>query len=260
MRLLATLLLAVICVTSTFEQDLNAEAQAGGGRAGQADINGFKIGDTVVIDTAFGWVDAQILAAADNTYRVRTVAGTVVVKTYPLELHRKGPFTTRDHEVGLYELKDRVQVNIRGQGWMDGVVITTRGLEYEVQLPGSRSAWASGENIRYVGPPASAGGSKTGAPPKPGFVPCAGALEGRWAPTNGLGGLNIEIRAGKATVAAMMGADDVLECWTAGTKIILRNPKQPEQDMPIDINKDGTLQTPLGELKKKGVLTSLSHR
>jgi hypothetical protein len=47
--------------------------------------------------------------------------------------------------------------------------------------------------------------------------------------------------------------DMVLECWTAGEKIYLHNPGEPgSQDMPIDINDDGTLQTPMGELKKKG--------
>ena len=38
-----------------------------------------------------------------------------------------------------------------------------------------------------------------------------------------------------------------------GDKIILHKPgDSPNQDMPIDINSDGTLQTPLGEIKKKG--------
>jgi hypothetical protein len=248
MRLLVSLCFCLVSVVFAGQSQSAAGAR---GQAGQADINGFKIGDTVTIDTALGWMDAQIVSAAGDNYRVRTATGVVVAKTYPAELHRKGPFTARDHAVGLYDLKDRVQVNVQGQGWVEGVVITRRGLEYEVQLPGNRSAWASGPNIRYAGAPA-ASTAKGGAPPKPGFVACAGKLEGRWAPSNGAAGFAIEIRAGKATVAAMVGPDEALECWTAGAKIILRDPKHPEQDMPIDINKDGTLQSPFGELKKKG--------
>jgi hypothetical protein len=179
------------------------------------------------------------------------VNGIDVAKAYPLELHRKGPFTDRDHAVGLYDLKDRVQVNIQGRGWIEGAVDVRRGLEYLVQLPGNQSAWASGANIRYAGP-SQATGPKPGTPPKPGFVSCAGKIEGRYASTGGFGSLTIVFRSGKATITAGLGDDEVLECWTAGDKIILRSPAHPEQDMPIDINKDGTLQTPLGEIKKKG--------
>ena len=228
-----------------------AATQAARGQAGQPDVNGFKLGDTVQVDTAFGWTDAVVVAAAGNNYQVRTQQGVVVSKTYPTELHRKGAFTDRDHAVGLYDMKDRVQVNIQGQGWVEGHVITRRGLEYEVQFPGNKSAWASGTNIRYVGAPVVST-AKAGAPPKPGFVSCAGKIEGRYAPSNGMAGLTIIFKAGKATVTALMGEDEVLECWTSGTKIILRDPKNPDQDLPIDINKDGTLETPLGELKKKG--------
>ena len=43
--------------------------------------------------------------------------------------------------------------------------------------------------------------------------------------------------------------NETFDCWTGGGKIILH--KQGEDDLPIDINDDGTLDTPLGELKKK---------
>jgi len=223
-------------------------ARAGGAPA-KGDVNGFAVGDTVLVDTAFGWADAQIVAANGNDYRVR-VASTVVSKSYSAELHRKGAFTARDHEVGLYDLHDRVQVKVDNQ-WIDGEVTTTRGLEYQVQLPGNRSVWASGANIRFVGAKVTTA-AKTGVPPKSGFVSCAGKIEGRYATTGGFGSMTIVFRSGKATISAALGDDETLECWTAGDKIILRKPGSPEQDMPIDINNDGSLQTPLGEIKKKG--------
>ncbi len=36
-------------------------------------------------------------------------------------------------------------------------------------------------------------------------------------------------------------------------KIILHTPGgDPKTDMPLDVNDDGTLQTPFGEIKRKG--------
>jgi hypothetical protein len=81
---------------------------------------------------------------------------------------------------------------------------------------------------------------------------CAGKIEGRYA-TTGLGSATIVFRSGKATVSSGFGDGEVLECWTAGDKIVLRQPGHPELDMPVDINNDGTIQVPIwGELKKKG--------
>jgi hypothetical protein len=37
-----------------------------------------------------------------------------------------------------------------------------------------------------------------------------------------------------------------------GEKVILHHPAHPNYDMSIDINNDGTLQTPYGEITKKG--------
>ena len=37
----------------------------------------------------------------------------------------------------------------------------------------------------------------------------------------------------------MIGGDQVLECWTAGDKIVLREAGKSENDMPIDMNDDG---------------------
>lgn len=251
LQILAAVLLAVLAVSVT-------EARQARGAAVQADANGFKVGDVVEVDTAFGWTDATIVAARGDNYQV-SINGTVVLKTYPAELHRKGKYTDRDHAVGLYALKDIVQVNIRGKGWIEGAVTTTRGMEYQVTFPDKSTAWASGQNIRYVRTPGPAVVT-TGVAPKPGFVSCAGKIEGRYATTGGFGSMTIVFKAGKATMTAGFGDEETLECWTAKDKIILRKPGSPEQDMPIDINNDGTLQTPFGELKKKSAASPLVTR
>ena len=242
LQIAASVLAALLAVTVI-------DARQARGAAAQADVNGFKVGDVVEVDTAFGWMDATIVAIRGDNYQVR-VNNALVMKTYPAELHRKGKYTDRDHAVGLYALKDIVQVNIQGKGWTEGAVTTTRGMEYQVTFPDKSTAWASGQNIRYVRTPGAAVVT-TGVAPKPGFVSCAGKIEGRYATTGGLGSMTIVFKAGKATMTAGFGDEEALECWTAKDKIILRKPGSPEQDMPIDINNDGTLQTPFGELKKK---------
>jgi len=63
--------------------------------------------------------------------------------------------------------------------------------------------------------------------------------------------MTIVFRSGKAVMRAPFGEDDELECWMGGGRIYLHKPGE-SQDMPLDINDDGTLQSPFGELKKKG--------
>ena len=48
---------------------LSAQTPAAATRAG-AGIGGFKIGDTVKINTAFGWIDAKVLKVNGNSYYV----------------------------------------------------------------------------------------------------------------------------------------------------------------------------------------------
>jgi hypothetical protein len=88
-----------------------------------------------------------------------------------------------------------------------------------------------------------------GQPPKAGLSTCAGKIEGRYA-ESALGQMQIEFRSGKATLKAF-GDTSITDCWMAGKKVYLYMPGDPEP-MEIDINNDGTLQTPLGEFKKKG--------
>ena len=43
------------------------------------------------------------------------------------------------------------------------------------------------------------------------------------------------------------------ECWMDSERIYLHTVGEaPDKDIPIDINNDGTLETPFGEIKKKG--------
>jgi len=102
----------------------NAQAQSA-----QAGVGGFKVGDTVQINTAFGWVDAKILRVNGNSYYVHAQTGADVWKTYPNELRRIGGINAEDRAHGLYKLHDRVQVNVQGT-WLDGEVITELGQEY----------------------------------------------------------------------------------------------------------------------------------
>jgi len=220
--------------------------------AAPAGVGGFKIGDTVEIDTAFGWTNAKVLRINGNSYYVHAQTGADVWKTYPNELRRIGPINAEDRAHGMYAMHDRVQVNVQGQ-WLDGEIITERALEYQVQLTGNRTAWASGPNIRLVttADKAAPQTPKAGTPPKPGFASCAGKIEGRYSSSAGIGALSITFRSGKATIAGL--GEEELECWTAGGKIILHKAGESnDTDMPIDINNDGTLDTPVGEIRKKG--------
>ena len=50
-----------------------------------------------------------------------------------------------------------------------------------------------------------------------------------------------------------LGDPEELECWMDRERIYLHKPgESTDADMPIDINNDGTLETPFGEIKKKG--------
>jgi len=95
--------------------------------------------------------------------------------------------------------------------------------------------------------------SKPGAPPKPGLVSCAGKFEGRYATTgSAMGSFTIVFRSGKATMIDSGSNEEHFDCWTGGGKILLHQPGRDNMDMPIDVNDDGSLQTPIGEIRKKG--------
>jgi len=237
-----------ICHPQTAQE---AQAPGRGAAAPQTASNGIKPGDSVEVVTGFGWTPAKVLAINGNSYRV-LANGVQVTKDYPAEVRRLGAASAQDHANGQYRLGDRTQANVQGQ-WLEGKVIATLGREYQVEIPGKGTVWAGPENLRpstaaQVAPAAP----KTGVPPRPGMTSCAGRIEGRYANTAGFGSFTITFRSGKATSTDIGGNPDVFECWVSGDKILLHKPEDPNLDVPIDINNDGTLQTPLGEIRKKG--------
>ena len=243
-------------VQTRAEADADAHGAAGGfvpgggGAGGQGESNGIKVGDQVEVVTGFGWTPAKVLAISGNSYRVLT-NGVQVTKDYPNEVRRIGGLTARDHAAGQYTLGDRVVAHVDG-GWMEGKVVATMGREYQVDFPNNRTAWVGPENLRpgTAAPPPAA--PQSGVAPRPGMSSCAGKIEGRYATSGSFGSFQIVFRSGKATMIDTGSNEEVFECWTGGGKIILHQPGHDNLDMPIDINDDGTLQTPLGEIKKKG--------
>ncbi len=235
----------------------SAEAQAAASDGGtpanpQADANGFKIGEEVSAATAGGWYAARILRANGDSYFVRFGPSIEVWKSYPTELRRIGPLTDVDKARGLFALREKVQVNVEGK-WVDGEIIGELGMEYNVELPGNRTAWASAQHLRRVAVVAKPA-PKAGEPPRAGLKSCAGKIEGRYASTGGGAGATVQItfRSGKAVMRELTGESE-FDCWTDGEKIYLHTPgESTDMDLPIDINNDGTLETPFGEIKKKG--------
>ena len=247
--------IAILALTAGASAQSPAPPRNVSGRAGaptaQADANGFKVGEEVLISSAGGWVKGTILSANGNAYRVHSELGVDVTKVYPSDLRRIGPLTAKDHTNGQYDLHDAVQVNVNGT-WVDGEIIATLGTEYQVQLPGRRTVWANPQIMRPGAVAAKPAAPKSGAPPKPGLTSCAGTIEGRYATTGGFATMTIVFRSGKAVMRAPYSQeDDELECWVGGGKVYLHKPGE-SQDMALDINDDGTLQSPFGELKKKG--------
>ncbi len=229
-------------------------ATTGGGTPAnsQVDANGFQIGDEVNAATAGGWYVARILQANGDRYLVRFNAATEVRKTYPTEMRRIGPLNDVDRARGLFALHDKVQVNVEGK-WVQGEIITELGMEYQVQLPNNRSVWATAQHMQRIAV-AEKPLPKAGTPPKPGLKSCAGKFEGRYAPAGGpvTGSFQITFRSGKALLKEMTGEEE-FECWMEKDKIYLHKAgESTDTDMPIDINIDGTLETPFGEFKKKG--------
>ena len=220
-----------------------------GGTQGDG-TNGIKVGDAVEVVTGSGWTRAKVVAVNGNSYRV-LVYGVQVTKQYPAEVRRLGAASARDHAQGQYRLGDRVQVNVGGR-WISSRIVTEMGQDYQVELPGNRTAWATPSNLRpaHSAPPAVSS-SSAGMPPKPGLTSCAGKFEGRYATTGGFGSFTMTFRSGKATMTDAGGNDEVFECWMGGGRMYLHKPDAPNLDMPIDINDDGSLQTPLGEIRKK---------
>jgi hypothetical protein len=228
-----------------------APAQA----ASQAGLGGFKVGDTVQINTAFGWMNAKVMQVNGANYFVHADSGADVWKPYPSEVRRIGPLNAEDHAHGLYDLHDRVQVLYQGK-WVDSEVITTFALgdRYEVTLPGNQTGYATPQQMRFVSVAPPKPTTKAGVPPKPGFASCGTRFDGRWGSANGGPGPRIVFQAGKANVDDGL-TPQTMECWVNGDQMILRlvnDPLNGGSDITFDINKDGTIESMyFGQLKKR---------
>jgi len=221
---------------------------AGAARAAaQSSDIGIGVGDQVTVGTGLDWVDATVLAAEGHQFRVRIAGATDVLKRYPDELRRKGPLTAYDRANGVYDLTDRIQVRYEG-AWVDSRIISILGMEYQVELPGDRMAWARPEQMRFVGPAETPAARKPGEPPREGMTSCSGRIEGRYALTFA-GPMTITFRSGKATIRAPGIEPDTVDCWIDGDGILLV--REGEDPLELLVNDDGTLQSPLGEMTKK---------
>jgi len=124
--------------------------------------------------------------------------------------------------------------------WTKSELVAIDGTQYNVRLPDGATYWMPAAQIRR------AVASIAGQAPKPGLTSCAGKIDGTYLSPSGFP--SIVFHSGKASV---QGGDDV-ECWTGSGKIYLHTAGAPaDQDFVMGINSNGTLDTPLGEMKKK---------
>jgi len=220
---------------------------------------GFKVGDTVrvLID---GWQEAKVIAVHGRSYVVHLPNGIEVSKLWPMEVHRVGKLTAEDHAAGQYDLHDRVQVLVNGR-WMEGEIRGQRDNMYDIKVPGVDTGFGSDvvnttpENIRMSTTPAPAPPPQraAGQVPKPGLVTCAGKYEGRWEHVSGMGGMKVVFRSGKATITEGASGEMPFDCFTGGGKVVFYKAGSfTPFSYDFDINNDGTLQTPLGAIKKMG--------
>jgi len=228
-----------------------AAANAQSAAAGAIGGGGFKAGDSVRVLTS-GWQDAKVLQVSGNSYLVRLENGIEVSKSWPTEVRRQGKLTAADHAAGQWDLREPVQVLVNG-GWMEGEIVRQSYNRYTVQLPGGKTVDAGAENLRASTAPPPPAARPAGQPPKAGLASCAGKYEGRWEHVSGQGGMTVVFRSGKVTVTGGLGAAEEFECWMSGGHISLYQAGSSAPfSLGFDVNNDGTIQTPLGAIKKMG--------
>ena len=226
---------------------------------GGAGPGGFKVGDTVrvLID---GWQEAQVTQVHGTSYLVHLSNGVDVSKIWPIEVRRVGKLTAEDHAAGQYDKGDRVQVLVNGR-WMEGEVRGQNLNMYNIKVPGVDTGFGDDhvdttpENIRMsmTAPPAAPAMRSAGQTPKAGLVSCAGRYEGRWELAGGMAGMEVIFSSGKATVSEGLGGAMPFDCFTGGGKVVFYKAGSFQPfDYDFSINNDGTLQTPLGVIKKMG--------
>ena len=232
---------------------------AGAGGVSAAGGGGFKVGDTVRV-LSDGWQEGKVMQVHGRSYVVHLPNGVDVSKLWPMEVRRVGKLTAEDHAVGQYDLHDRVQVRVNGR-WMEGEVRGQNLNMYNVKVPGVDTGFGSDivdttpENIRMsttAAPPPPAQRA-AGQSPKPGLASCAGKYEGRWEHVSGMGGMKVVFRSGKATITEGLGGEMPFDCFTGDGKVVFYKAGSfTPFSYDFDINNDGTLQTPLGAIKKMG--------
>ena len=232
----------------------NANQAANSGAVGPG---GFKAGDRVRI-LADGWQEARVLQVRGNSYFVQLDNGIQVAKFWPMEVRRIGQLTAADHAAGQYDNHDRVQVQIGG-GWHEGEIQGQQGNMYNIKVPGYRGDFGTDmygttpENIRMSTTPVVVPAKRAaGQSPKAGLVSCGSKYDGRWESTSGFGGLRFVFRSGKVTMTEGVGEGMVLDCFMGGGQVFLYEPGSFTEGTTLEVNNDGTLQTPLGTIKKMG--------
>jgi hypothetical protein len=135
---------------------------------------------------------------------------------------------------------DTFEVFLFGE-WTKSELIGIDGTQYNVRLPDGAKYWLPAAQVRKVAPSIPAGQA-----PKPGLTSCGEKMDGTYLSPSGFP--SIVFHSGKASVEG----DEAVECWTGGGKIYLHTAGTPaDQDFVMGINSNGTLDTPLGEMKKK---------
>jgi hypothetical protein len=220
---------------------------------------GFKVGDTVRV-LMDGWQEAKIVQVHGRSYVVHLPNGIEVSKLWPTEVRRLGKLSAEDHAAGQYDLHDRVQVLVNGK-WMGGEIRGQNLNMYDIKVPGVDTGFGSDivnttpENIRMSTTPAPAAPAQraAGQAPKPGLVSCAGKYEGRWEHVSGMEGMKVVFRSGKATITEGLGGEMLFDCFTGDGKVVFYKAGSfTPFSYDFDVNNDGTLQTPLGAIKKMG--------
>jgi hypothetical protein len=211
----------------------------------------------VLID---GWQEAKVIQVHGRSYVVHLPNGIDVAKLWPMEVRRLGKLTAEDHAAGQYDLHDRVQVLVNSR-WMEGEIRGQNLNMYDIKVPGVDTGFGSDivnttpENIRMstTAAPAAPAQRAAGQAPKPGLTSCAGKYEGRWEHVSGMEGMRVVFRSGQATITEGLGGEMLFDCFTGGGKVVFyKAGSYTPFSYDFDINNDGTLQTPLGAIKKMG--------